>query len=58
MSKHGGMNTSPVSKKQAARATAFLDDKVGLAKSRIETCEKFGLAVDPDDVAIVEAAEQ
>lgn len=40
----------------AKRVAAFLDP-VKAARTRIESCERFGMTVDPRDVAIVAAAE-
>jgi hypothetical protein len=40
------------------RATEFEAWRIDAARTRIQTCEQFGLPVDPRDRAIVEAADQ
>lgn len=48
-------NATPAEARRAAKFDAW---RIDAARTRIQTCEQFGLPVDPRDRAIVEAADQ
>ena len=51
------MNTTRKSTRKIGSFSEVVGDQAECARKRIAVCEKFGLPVDPADVAILEGAK-